>query len=185
MYTGNHVPVTDAEWAFVHTQLRFNRLQPGDAYMRQSIRSSLVQVMACRLVGTKPLPEPVLIYSNLKAQEQTFVKLNEKHDAFHQRTCIWKCHLQFIGHFVSVPLGQHQHFACNLHYGYKRLVTQTAMRCKWSVVRVHKCTCGLNTLRPRQDGRHFLNFLKENVHEFPFRIHWRLFLKVQLTIFQH
>ena len=51
-------------------------------------------------------------------------------------------------------------------------------------------TFWLNTLRPRQNGRHFADdifkciFLNENVW-IPIKIHWRLFVRVQLTIFQH
>ena len=40
----------------------FNSLRPSDAYMRQSTMPSLVQIMACRLVGAKPLSEPMLEY---------------------------------------------------------------------------------------------------------------------------
>ena len=39
-----------------------NPLRPGDAYMRRWIESSLVHVMACRLRGAKPLPEPKSAY---------------------------------------------------------------------------------------------------------------------------
>ena len=35
---------------------------PGDAYMRQVTWSSMVQVMACRLLGDKPIPEPMMTY---------------------------------------------------------------------------------------------------------------------------
>ena len=54
---------------------------------------------------------------------------------------------------------------------------------KWSVQYI-------NTLRPRQDCQHSPNdilkcvFLNDN-YEFQLRCHWSLFLKVQLTIFQH
>ena len=40
-------------------------LPPSGAYMRQGTESALVQLMACRLSGTKPLPEPMLIYCQL------------------------------------------------------------------------------------------------------------------------
>ena len=49
---------------------------------------------------------------------------------------------------------------------------------------------GVNTLRPRQHGRHFADdtfkciFLNENVW-MPIKFHWNLFLRVQLTIFHH
>ena len=62
------------------------------------------------------------------------------------------------------------------------------------------CSCNLlgsvrenwlvNTLRPRQNGRHSADdifkciFLNENVW-IPIKIHWNLFLRVELTIFQH
>ena len=39
-----------------------NSLRPSDAKMRQQSKSSLVQIMACRLIGAKPLSEPVLEY---------------------------------------------------------------------------------------------------------------------------
>ena len=42
------------------------------AYMRQWIESALVQIMACRLFGAKPLPEPMLAYCQLDPWEQNF-----------------------------------------------------------------------------------------------------------------
>ena len=44
---------------------QFNSLRQSDAYMHQWTRPSLVQIMACRLVSTKPLSEPILLISNL------------------------------------------------------------------------------------------------------------------------
>ena len=38
---------------------------PSAAYMRQCTWLSLVQVMACRLFGAKPLPEPMLLYLSI------------------------------------------------------------------------------------------------------------------------
>ena len=37
-------------------------IEASDAYMRQQIRPSLVQIMACRLLGTKPLSDPMMDY---------------------------------------------------------------------------------------------------------------------------
>ena len=37
-------------------------ISPSAAFMRQWIESALVQIMACRLVGAKPLSEPMLEY---------------------------------------------------------------------------------------------------------------------------
>ena len=38
-----------------------NSLRPNDAYMRHYNKPTLVQIMACRLFGAKPLSEPVLL----------------------------------------------------------------------------------------------------------------------------
>ena len=43
--------------------------------MRQWIKSALVQIMACRLFGAKPLSEQMLTYFQLAPQEQTSVKI--------------------------------------------------------------------------------------------------------------
>ena len=49
----------------------------------------------------------------------------------------------------------------------------------------------VNTLTPRQNGCHFpgnifkMHFLERKMREFPLKLHWSLFLKVQLSIFQH
>ena len=56
-----------------------NSLRPSDAYMHQQIRPSLVEIMACRLVGAKPLSEPMLEYckySNLTNKLQSNLKRN-------------------------------------------------------------------------------------------------------------
>ena len=42
--------------------LWLNALRPSDAYIRRGTGSSLVQIMACRLFGAKPLSEPMLEY---------------------------------------------------------------------------------------------------------------------------
>ena len=46
------------------------------SYMRQWIGSALVQIMACRLSGAKPLSSPVLGYCQLDPGEQTSVKFS-------------------------------------------------------------------------------------------------------------
>ena len=47
---------------------------PSAAYMRQWIRPSLVQIMGCRRVSTKPLSEPMQEYCQSDPWEQTSVK---------------------------------------------------------------------------------------------------------------
>ena len=63
------------------------------AYMRQWTRSSLVQVMACCLFGTKPLPETMLTYCQLDSWEHISVKFESEFYHFHSRKCSWKCRL--------------------------------------------------------------------------------------------
>ena len=53
---------THAALGMIYT---FNSSPPSAAYMRQWTGSALVQVMACRLFGAKPLPEPMLTYRQL------------------------------------------------------------------------------------------------------------------------
>ena len=57
----------------------------------QWTRSALVQVMACRLFCTKPLPEPMLAFCQLDSWEQISVKFESEFYHFHSRKCIWKC----------------------------------------------------------------------------------------------
>ena len=63
-------------------------------YMRHRIGSAIVRVMACRLFGTKPLPEPMLNYCQLDPYQQTLVKIEWiKIQNFNSQKCIWKCRL--------------------------------------------------------------------------------------------
>ena len=43
----------------------FNLSSPIATYMRHWTGSALIQVMACRLFGAKPLPEPMQSYCQL------------------------------------------------------------------------------------------------------------------------
>ena len=53
----------------------FNSLRPSDEYMSQYTRPILDQIMACGLIGTKPLSEPVLAYCQLNPWEQITIKI--------------------------------------------------------------------------------------------------------------
>ena len=63
---------------------------PNAASMHQWIRSALVQIIACRLFGAKPLFNPMLGYCQLDIQEQTSVKFQSKYKPFHSWKCTWK-----------------------------------------------------------------------------------------------
>ena len=47
--------------------------------------------MACRLVGAKPLSEPMLECCQLDPKEHISVKFKSKFEIFHSRKCTWKC----------------------------------------------------------------------------------------------
>ena len=54
--------------------LSFDSLRPSNAYMRHQTRPSSVQVMASRLLGTKPLSEPILVYCQLNQMQEIILK---------------------------------------------------------------------------------------------------------------
>ena len=56
-------------------------------------KSSLVQIMACRLFSAKPLPESMMFFCQLDSQEQISVKFKLEFYHFHSRKCISKCRL--------------------------------------------------------------------------------------------
>ena len=53
-----HIKTSDLGMTLVF----INSLRPSDAYIRHWTGSSMVQIMACRLFGAKPLSEPMLEY---------------------------------------------------------------------------------------------------------------------------
>ena len=78
-----------------------NPTHPRAAYMRQWSESTLVQIMACRLFGAKPLSKPTVGYCQLDPKEQTSVKFWSQYKTFHSRKCIWKCRLRNGDNFVQ------------------------------------------------------------------------------------
>ena len=66
---------------------------PSAAYLHQSSGSAMVQIMACRLFGAKPLPEPMLVYCQLDSWEQISVEFKSDFYHFTSRKFIWNCRL--------------------------------------------------------------------------------------------
>ena len=60
---------------------------------------TLLQVMACRLFGAKPLSEPMLPYCQLDPMEHISVKYCLRFKRFHSRKCTSKWHLRNGGYF--------------------------------------------------------------------------------------
>ena len=69
--------------------------------MHHWIWSALVQVMACRLVSTKPLPEPMLAYCQSGPLKEILVKFESIYKTFNWWKCIWECRLWNVSHFVQ------------------------------------------------------------------------------------
>ena len=72
--------------------------------MCQQMRSSLLQIMACRLLGAMPFSEPMLNYCQLNPWQQTSVKFESKYHNFHSSKLLSKCCLQNGSHFVSAAM---------------------------------------------------------------------------------
>ena len=68
---------------------------------RQWNGSALLQIMACRLFGAKPLPEPMLAHCQLDPWEQNSVKFESECYHFHSRKYTWKCLLPEWRSFCS------------------------------------------------------------------------------------
>ena len=75
--------------------------------MHPQIEPSLVRIMACRLLGAKPLSEPMMAVYLLVPWEQFSVKFESKYCNFLSRKCFWKYCLRNGGHFVSASMCYH------------------------------------------------------------------------------
>ena len=84
-----------------------NSLRLSDAYERQWNKPSLVQIMACRLFGAKPLSEPVLTCCQLEPKEFYLVKFWSKIKHFHSRQCVSISRLQNVRHIFSASMCSH------------------------------------------------------------------------------
>ena len=78
--------------------LRIVNSSPSATYMCKWTGSVLVQIMTCRLLSTRPLPEPILTYCQLDLWGGTSAKSESKFKTFHSRKCICKCRLRNGGH---------------------------------------------------------------------------------------
>ena len=81
--------------------LPLTHLPPSATYMRQWPGSALVQIMACRLFGAKPLPQPVLTYQQLDPYEPISLKFKSQFKHYYSRKCIRRCRLRNGSYFVQ------------------------------------------------------------------------------------
>ena len=66
-------------------------------YMRQWNGSALVQVMVCRLIDAKPLPDLIVTYCQLNKLQWNLIG-----QKFHSWKCIWICRLWMAGGWVNI-----------------------------------------------------------------------------------
>ena len=98
-FTGYHIYIK-YESTFLKN---FNSPLPGAAYMCQWNGPALVQIMACRLFGAKPLPEPMLTYYQLDPKEQISVKFESRYKKIVQKTP-WNYRRRNGGHFLQAEM---------------------------------------------------------------------------------
>ena len=128
----------------------FKTLRPGDACMRQWMKSSLVQVITCRLFGAKPLPEPILTFCHLDPSWHASVE-------FHQNTHI------FIRENVF------ENIVCKISSSLSGPKCVNTSRLCGAYICQKTMPLLFNALRPRQHGRHFPDdifrsiFVNENI----------------------
>ena len=76
--------------------LLFYSSPPSAAYIRQWTGLVLVQIMACRLDGAKPLFEPLLTYCQLDPKEHLSITLYSKLKYLHSRKMRWNMSCAFF-----------------------------------------------------------------------------------------
>ena len=85
------------------TTVSFDQLRLCKAYMRQWTVSALIQIMVCRLVGAKPLPDPILTYHHqLEQNKNSGISIKIQWMFLNKR--VWKYHLPNGDHFVSASM---------------------------------------------------------------------------------
>ena len=106
--------------------------------MRQWKVSPLVQIMACRLVGAKPFPEPRMVYCQLDAQEQVSMKLESEFYHFHSIKCVWKCRLPKWRPFCQ---GKDRLMKFKFWLRNGRASLQPVSSCNWKCRSKSVCSC--------------------------------------------
>ena len=69
-------------------------LWPSGTILHGKPLSTMVQVITCRLIDAKPLPELMLTYRHLDLYEEILID-------FFSIKCNWKCRLENDNHFVQ------------------------------------------------------------------------------------
>ena len=84
----------------IFTLYLFISFTANSAHMRRWTGSAVIQIMACRLDGAKPLSESMMTYYLLDTKEHISEKSYLQSKYFHSRECAW-CRLRNGGHFYQ------------------------------------------------------------------------------------
>ena len=113
LLTENHVCIESQTVCIVKATIfalylmtkNFNTFWPSDVILRHRSGSTLAQVMACCLSGTKPLPEPMLTYhKSAFVQASGTIQFNEfKNDTFDITVTSLKG--QWVNIFIPISVG--------------------------------------------------------------------------------
>ena len=96
-YIGSSVSMikhTETDWRIY----AYNQIGVSE-YMRQWTMPPLIQIIACRLFGAKPLSKPMLTNFQMDPNESSS---QFKH--FRLRRCVWKCRLQNGGLLILASM---------------------------------------------------------------------------------
>ena len=160
--------------------------------MHQWTGSALVQIMACRLSGAKPLPEPMQAYCQLDPWEQISVKFESKSYTFHSRKCIWICCLPKWQPFcpgwdeLKCKMCETHTFGCSEPPVYtKGMYVITVLILILLLLDVMLTHLPLDKMAAILLTIFSDAFSWMKSFEFWLKVHWSLFLRVQLTITRH
>ena len=92
--------VTGSQYEDLIIQQTLNSSLPSAAYMHQWIESALVQIMACRLLGAKPLSNQCLVIVNYTLRSKLQWNFNPNSNFFIQENAFQNVVWQIGSHFV-------------------------------------------------------------------------------------
>ena len=180
--------------AVTNTTLTINSSPPSAAYVRQWIGSALVQIMACCLFSFKPLSKPALrlnwtlmniLHWNFNQNTKLFLHNNAPENIICEMAAIlssgrW---VNYTGHL------KHQDSMNEMKprssFQITQVISPTEKYSKTSLKLSLLTHWGRDQKDAISQTTLSIAFSWMKMLEFRSNFHWSLFLRVQLTIFQH
>ena len=139
---------------------------------------ALVQVMACHLFGTKPLPEPELAYCQLASWEQISVKFESEFYYFSFKIM----HLKLPSAIMAAILSRGRWVSTKSCLIQVRGFIGSGSKSAQCFLLTH---WGRDKMATVFQMTFWNGFSWMKMYEFQVKFHWSLFLEVQLTTCQH